>query len=683
MNLEVYFTSTTDKPLVGKVTGIQESPVLYVVRNIDTSKLLACERQGSYDGPSSPIAGGPLSMENFEPLRLRVEIPGQPHQFVTVKSIIQRKNGIVGSNFGTQLRNWRDLKFLPRIVDLPEATTEEGKATNDDIYEFLNSIAHALVLDLDKDHEAELARELKHDAAYILYPSWKALAKDTSWEAVRFLIRTHKLWEWKESLARKMLVLELNKNIKNTEAMLEEDDSNASLIHHQMAFEQFVQQFPNVHHTRDAQSFYFETEPSERTSWIPYDPDSVFVKPISSNTVSHIHSDGKASRDMRHELILKMFHKISEKCKEHYYGRWEFSKHFWMQEEVQPGVLIPNWEMHVHMEELFRAPQPVKPKANVYTRFGLAQRTSRNDTPGSGIRIVKLESDRYVSHSQAINSLYRQVFRTNKAWRDTRQGMLSKADSLKKSPSKEDRQKEAELREKAARMGVFLTQDQLHTVRVLTKWLYERFDVPQEERKQTEEKYAVSESRLNDIFEEGRKVEAKLELLMHELAISSRLSDLRNIQNLQGRLQHQAKGNIYQQKQIIQNMLAEKPSNDLRDRLIQLAEREDEVTMQQLETLADRLEQEVRTMMDPAYAEYNCELSTTKLILGKLGLHKRIQGLKEKLEAAPNPNRAEDIMNMLMHLEDRLEFCQASENVFLEDLPFKVKRQLGLEVEGE
>ena len=679
MNLEVYFQGQHEA-LIGKVTGIQKSNLLNTTDWVDQKTLLACER------PSAKKSGPAMKLtkQDFEPLLLRVQVPGQPDQFVTIKAILNRKQNIIGSNFGLTLARWRDLRYLPRFEAAPVINKEESETSDADSFEFLQRVEHVVLLDLDKEHELELYHELAADPGYLVYHSWEELTRETSPLIADFIKIENRAAE--QDIQNVGIVLELSPDVVNCEALLQPDAGHASLVYHQMEFEQFEAEFPQIHHTRDSQNFYYETEPSERTTWLAYDPDSVFNAPMTNTNISYGHLNSKASRDLRFQLILRLFHSVLERCKHpqrcDVLAHWDFSPHFWMEDNAE-RCWLPNWELSIHLSDLTRPPQTIRRTANIYDRHGLVpQILTDQDCNGPGIRATAIHGGQWLTPGEVINSLYRQIFRTNRAWRNTREGLLTRAKVLHQSHDQEDRRQEATLLEQADHMGVFLTQSQLHQVRVLTEYYYDRFQVPQEERRQTQEKFAVSESRLNDLAEESRRIQAKLDLIMHELTLTSDLEDIRNLQNLRQRLHHQIEGNLGQQQQVLKHLLAETPaSKKLREQLTQIAEQQDQQMMEQMEALADRLEQDIRKIMDPAYAAFDCNLSTAQLIFGKQGLRRRLEQLKENLEQAPDPNRALVLSNMLINLEDRLEASQSAEIAFLEDLSFRTKRQLGLEIE--
>jgi hypothetical protein len=54
--------------------------------------------------------------------------------------------------------------------------------------------------------------------------------------------------------------------------------------------------------------------------------------------------------------------------------------------------------------------------------------------------------------------------------------------------------------------------------------------------------------------------------------------------------------------------------------------------------------------------------------------------LEERLSRAPDPKWADILAGMVHHLQNRLEYCEAINEVKIEDLPAIVKKQLGFEV---
>lgn len=646
--------------LVGVVTGVEDSVLWDVTEDIDPKTLLSCEKPN----PDTPAFR--VGKEDLLNKRLRINCSGRIiHR--PLWALLKHQKKVLWTNFSEKLTRLRDLGQLPRIVlDPPEETPPPGMI-DDDLHQFLNRIAYAHVLDLDLD--AELLREFATSPRYEVYYSWWQLALDTSWLTADFIVLEHRLLPYRRSLEGKALVLEYRPGIVN----VKDDDTYVPGIDHQNSHEQFVAENPDLEcHSRDARNFYYETEPTERALWLAHDPSSVFNQPLQEMTVSQANLDAKACREKRFQLLAGIVHDLYEYCKQP--QRWEFSSHFWY-EDGSTGR-VPSYQLSIDIKTLYgSAPARRVPEANVYTRFGRVPRTSELNLHGPGLAYRPGRQQENQAPAEIINSFYRRVFGIRKAWQENRESLLRSVDILKKSGKLEDLQEAARRRALAERMGVFLTQQQLHELRVLIEWLYDRFNVPAELRKPTREQYPVAESRANDLKEELRKVMAQMELVEYELLLDH---NHRQRQSLRQKLQQL----VWRAKQLHQQQLdlADASQLELCSAHLKLGE---EIEMRELEYLTDGLEDDIRQLLDPAHKDFNCDLPMAKLVYGKAGLANRLRELQARVEQVPYQERVQHLANLLEELQARYEFFETHSETFLDDLSYRQRRQLGLEIEDE
>lgn len=679
---------------VGTVTGIQDSHLWDVVplEEIDPKTLLACER---------PRLGcGPLfryDKDDLADLHLRVEVPGKPRFYVPIKAVLKREGGIVGSNFAekklrqparlldwskswdyfslrpgspvnlrsarslvrTRLQCLRDLGNLPRFTFDHALSYEQPPAgeLDEETISFLDNVAHILVLDLNLD--GDLIREMQEDDHFLVYFSFYQLALDTSWLTVDFLTLEHRLLPWRKSLKGHALVLEYREGTVNAAAWLENGrDDNTPGIHYQMSHEQFVAQNPDINcHSREARNWYFEMDESERKQWLAYDEDSVFNQPFPNTAVSQLDLDAKSCRDLRHELLTSLFHEAYEWCRA---GR------------------APKYSLIIKPENLFEQQTLVaKPQANVYGRFGKMIQTAESRFHGPGLVFVNRGGYTEQPPATIINTLFRRIFGVRKGWQEKIEGYLASAEQQKQSAKPDVRHQAAHSKALANRMGVFLTQTQLHEIRLLTEWLYNRFDVPMQLRRPTQEQHPVSESRVNDLAEVMRKVQAQIEVLEHELVVGTSYQQLAGARDMLRRLLHRARS--LNQQQV--NLAAELTNSpEFAKRLEGLKMEGESLEVVQLEAMADALEDDIRRLLDPGHQHFNCNLPMAQLIYGKARLHRRLHDLKERLHDVDQPERIRRLADMLQKLQLEYELYETRAECFLEDLPVRQRRQLGIEV---
>lgn len=660
---------------VGQVLAVEDSPFWDSVplSEVDLGKLLYVEKLGLNASKS-------CAKEALQHLLLCLQFPDAA-RYIPLGDVLKRRNGIVGANFPEVLVRLRDLGRLPRFR-FSRAVSEERPVDD----EFLRSVVSAAVLDLETDHD--LIQELKADRRCCLFFSWEQLSEEVGEATVEVLAQKFQLyqtvparppwpaWHPEEpemwpverlvNLQGKVLVLQYKEGLLDEE----EDVYNASGIHPQMAHEQFVRENPDLLcHSRDARNFYFEVEPTERAQWLAYGEGSVFTESLPDFEVSQVNLDSKACRDLRHRLIVSVFHDLYEWCKNR--QRWEFSRHFWYEDGT---VSVSRYKLAVDLKRLRGEPVRKSLECNVYGRFGKVPRTTELNLHGPGLVYQVLDATELTTPGQAITDLYRRIFGVRKAWNERRDHYLSQAARLKNSSDPAVRRRAASFKAMANLMGAFLTQEQLEDVRKLTVWLYDRFQTPPAERVPTQ-KFPASPSRMNNLEEALRRIKAQIELLERELLIHHATRKARSFRRSLRKLLAQAKGLNRQQVELA------RLSPEFAGLLPRYLQEGEALELQTLEVMADALEDDVRRLLDPAHPEFDVGLSTAKLIYGRNGLHRRLEDLRQRLQQAPQPMEA--LAHMLAELEEKYDFCESRNTAFLEDLSPRQRRALGIETEGD
>ena len=656
-----------------RVTAVENSHAWDVstLQELDPNRLSAMERSARLGcGPLAYIDKHgawrwrePRCAELFkytrrDLLNLLVELDNG-RDYVRLGDILKHQNGVTGSNLKSQLTKLRDLGKLPRFIPGSYAHLPARNAEYDSL---MNYIQDATIL--SNEDFVELQEEFPK-SQFLVYHSWMELAQATSWAEVQEIMAAFNL---EGDLEDKVIVLQLKADVKDYDWVLKEETPHG--IFPQCYEEHFFHEFPDVPHTADSRRFYYETEPLERNMWLGYTERSVYNQPLPEPVVSQANLDSKACRDLRFRLLVNIVHDVYEWCKTPH--RWEFSPHFWYEDGACGRG--KKYQLAIDLKTM-RGSKTVKPAVNVYTRYGQAARTAEISLHGPGI-VYRPSTDENLTPAEMINSFYRRVFGLRKGWNEKRESFLGLSRRLKQSKKAEERNKAAIYYAAAQKMGVFLTQEQLHVIRQLTEWLYDRFQVPEKQRLQVKEKYPVARTRLNDLQEEMRKVQADIEILEREITLES------SRQQLQAR-QRRLQGLIRKAKQL--NVQQLRLAKDLGPEEIQTLEelqvQQRELTVKELEHLTESLEEEIRALMDPGHKFFDCELPTAKQIYRKDRLEQRLQQLRARL-AETEDDRIVRLADMLNSLTMRYDFCATAQEVYIEDLP-AVQRLLGWEVDEQ
>jgi hypothetical protein len=580
--------------------------------------------------------------------------------------------------------------------------------------EFLDDISAAQIMSSESLRENELLNEFKINPKYLVYESYHNLAQDIGWDVVHALVEKFNLYQIKANsyvfsphfwfhdttkipeltLPGQVLVMEYRPEIVDCSRWEEEgDDWVAGITGEQdwLSCKHELEQDGIEAITRDTQNWYYEQETTERQQWLMYEDHSLFNEPFPAERVSKFDMTSKECRQARMNLIVELFGEAIKWCEAGQYPR------YWLKQDLKnlgqkliatesiQREIRPQTELFLYAfgHTLFWTQESCDELHQVYDRFGhQGKLNNQEEVFAPGLKVHIKETWQAGTPGQIISGLYSRIFGVRGAWERQRQEFLEQVDELRSLGDPGNFRLVGRAYNKAHLMGVFLTQEQLSEIRKLTRCLYDRFEVPQENRKDLVEQYPVSESRANDLAEEARKAQAKIELLIHELEVQATQGQARELRWLLSKAQSLALYNKGREMEALKVLVSNNGfSVELKDRLKTTEMACQDLTVSRLETWADQLDDKVRRLLDPGHDAFNCDLPMARLIYGKQNLSQQLLKLQDELGQLEQNERTEHIADMLQNLGERYDLCSTFDTCYIEDLSWSKQRALGFERE--